>query len=68
MPFLAAGDLLPMIATHDGYPALDGHFQTSVPGLYMTSMAAGGDFGPFFGFTVSVRASARAIGDHLAAS
>ena len=65
VPFLAAGDLLPMIAAHEGYPALDGHFQTSIPGLYLTSMAAGGDFGPFFGFTVSVRASARAIGDHL---
>lgn len=68
VPFLAAGDVLPMIATHDGYPALDGHFQTSAPGLYTTSMAAGGDFGPFFGFTVSVRASARAIVDHLAGS
>jgi cation diffusion facilitator CzcD-associated flavoprotein CzcO len=68
VPFLAAGDLLTKIATKDGYPALDEHFETSIPGLYMTSMAAGGDFGPFFGFTVSVRASARAIGDHLAAS
>ena len=66
--FLAAGDLLSAIDTGDGYPALDEHFRTSVPGLYVTSMAASGDFGPFFGFTVSVRASARAIGDHLAAS
>ena len=42
--------------------------QTSVPGLYVTSMAAGGDFGPSFGCTVSVRAAARTVGDHLARS
>jgi hypothetical protein len=32
----------------------------------MTSMPAGQDFGPFFGFTVSARASARIIGAALA--
>lgn len=68
VPFLASGDLLPAVATHDGYPALDEHFQTSVPGLYVTSMAAGGGFGPFFGFTVSVCPSARVIVDHIAAA
>ena len=31
----------------------------------MTSLAATQDFGPFFGFTVSVGASARIIGDDL---
>ncbi len=68
VPLLADGDLLRQIEIVDGYPVLDAHFQTSVQGLYVTSMAAGGAFGPFFGFTVSVRAAARAVVDHLVAS
>ncbi|WP_189091841.1 NAD(P)-binding domain-containing protein [Deinococcus ruber] len=62
VPLLAAGNLLPQLLTHDGFPVLDEHFQTSVPGLYITSLAAGQAFGPFFGFTISVRTSARLIG------
>jgi cation diffusion facilitator CzcD-associated flavoprotein CzcO len=52
----------PIIAARDGFPVLDDHFQSSVPRLFVTSMAASGDFGPFFGFTVSARVSARHIG------
>jgi cation diffusion facilitator CzcD-associated flavoprotein CzcO len=52
----------PIVKTHDGFPMLDDHFQSSVPRLFITSMAASGDFGPFFGFTVSARISARQIG------
>lgn len=62
IPLLVRGTLLPQVATHDGYPALDERFQTSAPGLYITSMAASRDFGPFFGFTRAVRASAMLIG------
>jgi hypothetical protein len=40
---------------------LDDHFQTSIPGLFITSMPATQDFGPFFSFTVAVRASAQLI-------
>lgn len=54
------------IATRNGFPVLDEHFQTSVKGLYFTSMPAGQDFGPFFGFTISVRASAKIIGNAIA--
>lgn len=61
LPFLAAGNLLPQLETRNGFPILDDHFQTSIPGLFITSMPAGQDFGPFFGFTVSVRTSARLI-------
>jgi len=61
IPLLALGNLLPEIETRNGFPALDTHFQTSVPGLYVTSMAASQDFGPFFGFTGAVRTSARLI-------
>ena len=52
----------PIIATRDGFPVLDDRFQSSEPRLFITSMAASGDFGPFFGFTVSARVSARHIG------
>jgi thioredoxin reductase len=52
----------PIIKTQGGFPVLDDHFQSSVPRLFITSMAASGDFGPFFGFTVAARMSARHIG------
>jgi cation diffusion facilitator CzcD-associated flavoprotein CzcO len=62
VPFLASG-LLPDIRLRDGFPELDTGFQTSVPGLYVTSLAATRDFGSFLAFTVSVRAQARIIGE-----
>ena len=46
----------------NGFPMLDDDFQTSVPGLYVTSLAATEHFGPFLGFTVAVRAQAQVIG------
>jgi thioredoxin reductase len=42
--------LLDRIETSDGFPALDEHFQTTVPGLFMPGFVATRDFGPFFGF------------------
>lgn len=65
LPYLAAGNLLEQLETQNGFPVLDDHFETSVPGLFITSMPAGQDFGPFFGFTVSVRTSAKLIGQRL---
>lgn len=65
VPFLADGDVLDEIARHDGAPALGEDLQSSLPGLYFTSMAATADFGPFFAFTVSVRCSTALIGDSL---
>jgi cation diffusion facilitator CzcD-associated flavoprotein CzcO len=65
VPFLSRGNLLPRLATRNGGPVLDAQFQTSVPGLFITSMPANQDFGPFFAFTVSVRTSARIIGRAL---
>ncbi len=61
IPLLAEGNLLNEVETSNGYPVLDEHFQTSVPGLYITSLAASQDFGPFFGFTGAVRTSAKLI-------
>jgi cation diffusion facilitator CzcD-associated flavoprotein CzcO len=60
--------LLPKVEMRDGAPVLTERFESSVPGLYFTSMAATRDFGPFLAFTVSARASARIIGDDVARS
>ncbi len=67
IPFVAKGNVAAMLSTHNGYPVLDERFQTNLPGLFMTSMAANQDFGPFFGFTVSTRTSAKLIGAAVAA-
>jgi hypothetical protein len=63
IPFLAAGNL--GISTQNGFPELDAHFQTNVPGLYMTSMPAMQDFGPFWGFTIAAPVAAQVIGKGL---
>ncbi|MBN8582883.1 MAG: NAD(P)-binding domain-containing protein [Anaerolineae bacterium] len=65
LPFLKNGNVFDKIEVKNGFPVLDPHFQTTAKGLYFTSMPAGQDFGPFFGFTVSVRASAKIIGNAL---
>ena len=66
LPFLKNGNLFDKVEVKNGFPVLDPHFQSTARGLYFTSMPAGQDFGPFFGFTVSVRASAKIIGNALA--
>lgn len=65
VPFLAAGNILDKLALNEGYPVLDDGFQSSVAGLYVTSLPAIRDFGPFFGFTVAVGVSAKLIGQTL---
>lgn len=66
LPLLASGNILAKLETRDGFPVLDDHFETSVPRLFITSMPATQDFGPFFGFTIAVRASARLICERIA--
>ena len=61
LPILAAGNILDQLETRNGFPVLDDHFQTSINGLFITSMPATQDFGPFFAFTISVRVSAKLI-------
>jgi cation diffusion facilitator CzcD-associated flavoprotein CzcO len=58
--FLSPG-IIAALGSDDAPPALDEGFQTGVPGLYMTGIVASREFGPFFGFTVSARASAQII-------
>jgi cation diffusion facilitator CzcD-associated flavoprotein CzcO len=57
--------VLDQVEVADGFPVLDEHFQTSVPGLFITGFAATRDFGPFFGFvrgsTVAAEIIARGL-------
>jgi thioredoxin reductase len=62
VPFLAEGNILSKLKIQEGSPVLDENFQSNIPGLFITSMAATRDFGNFFAFTVSAVASARIIG------
>jgi thioredoxin reductase len=54
------------LETVDGFPVLDEHMQTSVPGLFVTGFAATHDFGPFFGFVRACPAAAQIIVPELA--
>ena len=65
VPILSSGNILDQLETRNGFPVLDDHLQTSVPGLFITSMPAMQDFGPFFGFTIAVRVSAKLICDAI---
>jgi FAD-dependent urate hydroxylase len=62
VPFLKGSKILGELNIQDGFPELDEHFQSSVRGMFITSMAATRQFGPFFAFTIATRASARLIG------
>ena len=66
LPILS-GSLLSRLETRNGFPVLDDHFETSVPNFFITSMPATQDFGPFFGFTIAVRTSAKLICQRLRA-
>jgi hypothetical protein len=45
----------------DGFPVLDEHFQSSLPGLFITGFPATRDFGPFFGFVRGCPAATRVV-------
>jgi FAD-dependent urate hydroxylase len=64
--FLDRETILEPMPLADGYPVLDPEFQTHVPGLFVTGLAAARDFGPFFGCVVGCPVAARIIGDRLA--
>jgi FAD-dependent urate hydroxylase len=63
VPYLAG--VLDQIQVEDGFPVLDEHFQTSVPGLFITGFAATRDFGPIFGFVRGATAAAKVIAGAL---
>jgi cation diffusion facilitator CzcD-associated flavoprotein CzcO len=68
VPFLAQDGLLDELAVADGFPTLDTHFQSSIPGLYFSGLPATRDFGPFFGFTVGCPAAGKVIVEHVRAT
>jgi cation diffusion facilitator CzcD-associated flavoprotein CzcO len=68
VPYLSAGNLIGPLETRNGFPVLKENFETSIPGLFITSMPATQDFGPFFGFTIAARVSAQLIGKALSQS
>jgi cation diffusion facilitator CzcD-associated flavoprotein CzcO len=49
-----------------GVPILSRNFETSVPGLYATGLAAAGSFGPLMRFVAGAGYTAHRIGRHLA--
>lgn len=61
LPFLDES-LRTELAVTNGFPVLDEGFQSNVPSLYFSSFPAGLAFGPFFGFTIGVRAASRILG------
>jgi FAD-dependent urate hydroxylase len=63
VPYLA--QVLEQIEIVDGFPVLDEHFQTSLPGLFITGFAASRDFGPIFGFVRGGPAAATIITTEL---
>jgi cation diffusion facilitator CzcD-associated flavoprotein CzcO len=65
LPYLVSGNFFRSLETRGGFAVLDDHFETSVKGLFVTSIAATQDFGPFFGFTIAVRVSAKLICQRL---
>ena len=48
IPYLSG--IIDRLQLADGFPVLDEHFQSSLPGLFITGFPATRDFGPFFGF------------------
>jgi FAD-dependent urate hydroxylase len=65
--FLDRATIRRHLSTVDRVPALDPQFQTTLPGLYVSGLAATRDFGPFFGFTVGCPIAGKIIGDAVAA-
>ncbi|MCI0618745.1 hypothetical protein L0244_37690 [bacterium] len=65
VPFLSAGNILEKLATRNGYPILDEHFQSNIPGLFFNSLPTTQDFGPFFGFVIGAPAAAKVIGSFI---
>jgi FAD-dependent urate hydroxylase len=64
--FLDRLTILNPLETVEGYPVLDTEFQSNLPNLYVTGLAATRDFGPFFGFTVACPVAAKIIGEQVA--
>jgi len=65
VPFIAAGNISKKLKLNNGYPVLDNRLQSSIERLFITSLPATQDFGPFFAFTVAVKVSAKIVAKAL---
>jgi thioredoxin reductase len=54
-------DLLSHVRVFDGYPALDGGFQSSVPGLYFIGATAARTFGPLLYFVAGAEFASKVV-------
>jgi thioredoxin reductase len=66
VPYLAHPSVRTHLQLAEGFPVLDPWFQTTVPGLYVTGLAATREQGPFFGFVAGCRVAARMVAAHVA--
>ena len=64
MQFLDAG-IRNAMRHVNGVPVLSSNFETSVPGLYLTGLAASGSFGPLMRFVAGAEFSARRVSRHV---
>jgi thioredoxin reductase len=56
------------IRTVRSSPVLDTHFESSVPGLYLTGVASANSFGPLMRFAFGAKFAARRIAGHFGSS
>ena len=68
LPFLDAKTIVASLALSDGVPYLDQHFQTSVPGLYVSSALAARQFGPLLWFVTGSGIAPAHIFKHILGS
>jgi hypothetical protein len=52
-------------AVEEGYPALSGNFESTVPGLYFVGLPAANTFGPLQRFALGARFTAARVTSHL---
>jgi cation diffusion facilitator CzcD-associated flavoprotein CzcO len=65
LPFLN-GEFASRVRTTAGSPVLSGDFESSIPGLYFTGLAAALTFGPVMRFLLGARYTARRLSRRLA--
>jgi hypothetical protein len=53
------------VAVEEGYPALSGNFESTVPGLYFVGLPAANTFGPLQRFALGARFTAARVTSHL---
>jgi FAD-dependent urate hydroxylase len=60
LPFLDRA-LMPRMRVYSGSPVLSSNFESSIPGLYFTGLAAAQQFGPYLRFVAGTEYAARKI-------